>query len=1090
MLSFALPSVSRSSAQLRKFAETAISSQCSVSRSALSIAVLLFLFAAMHLMAQTGLATLSGTITDPSGAIITKANVTVTNEATGVAAKTETTGAGVYVVEALPPGMYRVLVEHQGFKQIEVEHLELHTQDTISRNFVLPVGAASETIQVSGNQSTVNDSPAVSLTVEREFVENMPLNGQSFQDLIQLAPGTVDDGRGYYSIDGQRTDSNNFTVDGVSANLGGINNYSGEDIAASLSGSAPMQTALGTTQPLASVDDLQEFKIQTSGYAAEFGRNPGGQVQLTTRSGTNNVHGTLFDYLRNTDFDANSFYNDYYKQPQTAEHQNDFGGSFGGPLLVPRLYDGRDKTFFFLSYEGLRLLLPSYTDQYNPTQAFRNAANVNVQTFLDAFPLPNEGINSDGCTTNGSPTGPACDGIFYADFSYPNNLENYTARIDHDFGDRFHGFIRYADTPSSVTLPGNDPSGTITNIHSWTAGLTSKLSDRLLDELRFNYSRDGEQQNETLASFYGSIPYSRSLVIPPVDDSAFAVSELYLTIPNSSIYSILFYQATGSQVRQYQIVDSLTWTKGAHSIKFGVDWRRIDSSAEDQPYESFIGINALSDAQNGYATQLSTSAAAPAEPIFHNLSLYAQDHWKMNRRLTLDYGLRWDINPPPSPSDGIYPVALTSDDLTTATLTNSGTSPYSTDLHSLGPRIGFAWNAVPTQAHAITVRGGIGIFWDTAQQAIAQAFYYQYPYYASSPNYSEVALPLTASELAPPSLNTTLTPPYDGDLDLTSPDLTAPYTINWNISVDEAINQKNTFTASYVGNLGRDLLYTHFYPRGISGNPDFSTGLRFTNNGSLSNYNALQVQDAGRIVNGMDLVGSFTWAHALDNASNDFSSFFPFYGNSDNDLRRVLNLALNYQMPGVGLGRWMHGITSGWTLANRFSAQSGYPVNIIESYVVSATNYTIYSPDLVPGVPIYLHGNAASSSLHNWQLNRAAFLCTTASTSTGLGATSGACTGTPTQEGSLGRNYVRDPAFWDLNSSVQRTFPIHEQLHLNFRADAFNIFNHPNLGDPNNTVSSSTFGELGPTPTTIGSANALYAMGAARSLQFSLKLVF
>lgn len=1053
-----------------------------------AIVVLILLNFSSRTFGQAGDASISGRVSDPAGRIVQQAEVTIKNVATNVKAVTATNEAGIYTFPSLPPGNYVLTVHKQGFQSVDLVDLKLYTQDRIERNFTFSVGSASESVTVNGGAT--NDSPAVSMTVDREFVEDMPLNGRSFQDLIQLSPGTVDSAYGYV-FNGQRYDSNNFTVDGVSANLGGLVNH-GYGSQSALSGSVLSQTALQTTQSLTSVDDLQEFKIQTSGYAAEFGRNPGGQVEFATRSGSNNVHGMLFDYLRNTDFDANSFSNDYYKVPQTPEHQNDFGGTFGGPLLIPRLYNGKDKTFFFMSYEGLRLLLPSSQQAYYPTQAFINAASPNVQPFLMAVPAPNTSTAGDSCTVSGNtinPTGLAnpngsntpCDEEFYAGYSYPNNLDNYSGRIDQNFGRRFHGFARFADTPSSVTKGLVEKSPSIVDTHSWTAGLTTTISSALLDELRFNYSHDGEH-SETLQTAYGlDVPFANSLLIPAAYNGPYAFGAYYIEVPNTKLSMSGSIANSGTVQHQYQVVDSLAWTKGVHSVKFGADWRRLTPIYSVQPYASQLDIESLNGIQKGSATYLYVTANEPGEPVFHNLSLYAQDDWRINSRLTLDYGLRWDFNPPPGPSNGFYPVALTSDDLTTTTLT-TGSQPYHTDYHSFGPRFGFAWNAVPTSRHSITVRGGFGIFYDTAQQEIAAEYENAYPFGAQSTQ-TNVVLPLSGAALAPPSLSDVLKTPYPEE-QTASPNLTAPYTEQWNLSVDEALNPKNTLTVSYVGNEGKKLMYTADY-NGVPGNPDFPTILEVTGNESKSNYNALQVQDVGRILNGLDIVASFTLAHALDNASTDTSLYVPVYGNSDNDLRKVLNIALNYRSSAVGSDRLIQRVTGGWTLSNRLSAQSGLPMNINETEVLLPDHgFLYYAPNLVPGVPIYLHGTAANGSLDGWQLNRAAFACTT------TGATSGACTGTPTGEGSLGRNYVRVPPFWSLNSSVQRALPIYEQLHLDFRVDAFNVFNHPNLEYPNTTLSSSTFGALYPDAGTIGSANQLYAMGSPRSLQFSLKLVF
>jgi hypothetical protein len=1056
--------------------------------------LLLSLTTAQSLLAQAGGASISGEISDKSGAVIRGAEVDITNTETNIKLVTMSNNAGVYNFPSLPPGNYVLSVHKQGFRSVDIPGIAVYTQDDLERNLTLEVGSVSESVTVT--PTTTNESPSVSLTISREFVEDTPLNGRSFQDLIQLAPGAVSasNGNGLYSINGQRTDANNFTVDGVSANLGGIvNNANGtQEPGQSLAGSLPAQTALGTTQSLSSVDSLQEFKIQTSGYSAEFGRNPGGQVQFTTRSGTNQLHGTLSEYLRNTDFDANSYSNNYFGVPKSAEHQNDFGGTLGGPLLIPHLYDGKNRTFYFLSYEGLRLLLPAYESEYNPTQALRDWASPSVLPFLNSAPLPNPGVpgNQDGCTipdpTTGQPT--ACDAEFYASYSYPDNLNNYSIRLDQDFGRRFHGFIRYADTPSSESSGGEQVNNSVINVHNWTAGLTATVSSALIDEFRFNFTHDGEQSGNTQRPFHGSIPLPRNLLIPADYDTPYASTAGVIEVPGSALFMENYnYDNIGTNQHQYQIIDSLTWTKGAQSFKFGADWRRLTPQYIANPYESVMDILDLNDMQQGYASYQEIEATAPGSPVFDNLSLYVQDHWRMSPRFSLDCGLRWDFNPPPGPSNGHYPVVLTSGDLSNATLASPDTQPYQTDYHSFAPRIGFAWNAVPTQSHALTIRAGFGFFFDTAQQAIGAAYAGHYPFGAQGPLESHVPLPLSGSVLVPPSLNVPLTPPYPALYGVSDPNLTSPYTEQWNLSMDVALNPKNTLTASYVGNVGRKLLFTQSYSN-VPDNSNF-TSIEVTGNAAKSSYNSLQVQDVGRIINGLDIVASFTLAHALDNASTDSGSYAPLYGNSDNDLRRVLGVAINYQSPGVGLSHLLHSVTSGWTFANRFSIQSGSPLNITQAIVTVPNGATdLYVPDRIPGISLYLHGSAADLNGKpvpgNWRLNRSAFACTTD------GATSGDCSGTPLRQGTLGRNYVRTPSFWALNTALQRSFPIHEQVHLNFRADAFNILNHPNLAQIDTGLSDSTFGASNGYAVSIGSPNQLYGMGAARSLQLSLKLQF
>lgn len=1038
---------------------------------------------------------LSGIVADPSGAVVPGAVITLTDVSKGSSQQTKTNRAGFYSLPFVPPGNYSMTVEATGFKRLERTDISVETARVLALNVHLQLGETSELITVNGSNgmaNTTNDSPAVALTVPREFVENVPLNGRSFQDLIQLTPGTVSSENGYYSINGQRTNSNNYMVDGVSVNLGGVNNNSSttNSTGAGLAGAAPSQTVLGTTQSIASIDALQEFTIQTSGYTAEYGRNPGGQVQFTTRSGTSKIHGTLFDYLRNTVFDANGWANNYYGQPKSPEHQNDFGGTISGPLIIPKLYNGKEKSFYFFSYEGIRLLLPEFESEYVPTQAFRDWAYPGVRPFIEVAPLPSAGSpgNGDGCTIPDPVTGrqTACDARFNYAYSNSNNLDNIGLRIDQTFGKHVHAFVRYADTPSSAKSGAEFINTSTTNVHTWTAGLTATLSNNVLDEFRFNYSHDGERGESSQNPIEGAVAFPRNLLIPAAYDGPNSNGEADICCMGSiGVYTAIGLYSASVQ-HQYQLVDTLSWTHGRHGLKVGVDWRRLTPTYTPTPFASFVGFQSRDAIQNGTATWMSVVASAPGKPVLDNLSLFAQDHWKINSRFSLDYGLRWEFNPPPGPSNGTYPVAIASSDLSTATLAPTGTQPFKTNYHSFAPRLGFAWNVLPSQRHAVTLRAGFGIFFDTGQTVAAGVYGGDiyggygggYPFNntsgATSIPYSQIA-----GLLVPPSLNVTPTPPYSG-FSLTDPNLTIPYTEQWNLSIDQQLNPRNTLTVSYVGNNGKKLTFMQYFES--IGNFE---GLYYTNNGSQSSYHSVQVQDTGRITDNLDIVGSFTYAHALDNASGDFVGQPPVWGNSDYDLRRVLNLALNYHSPTVKGERWSQKLTHGWLLANRFSTQSGYPLNVVQGYAsLSSRSYGPIHPDLVPGVPIYLHGRAADFGGKpvpaSWRLNPAAFA-----------AVPEDADGNPTRLGTLGRNFLRNPSFYALNTALQRSFPIYENLRIDFRAEAFNIFNHPNLSGPDTSIANTTFGQLvNGTITTIGSSNALYSMGAARSLQFSLHLQF
>src|SRR5271170_4055713 len=308
-------------------------------------------------VAQTATATLSGVINDPKGGVVPDVEVTTTRIETGTVFTTKTNEAGIYFFTGLLPGHYHLMIHKPGFKEIAIKEFELHVQDKLEQNFSLEIGSVSETVTVTANDLNVNTTDAsVSTVIDRNFVESLPLNGRSFNTLLQLTPGVVIAASGpgtpgQFSIAGQRSDANNFTVDGVSANFGV---GQGQNLGESGTGGAQAFSALGGTSSLVSVDALQEFRIETSSFAPEFGRMPGGQVILTTRSGTNAFHGAAFNYFRNTAMDANNWFNDEASPqiPKAPEHHNDFGGVLGGPIW-------KDKTFFFASYEGARLDLPS-----------------------------------------------------------------------------------------------------------------------------------------------------------------------------------------------------------------------------------------------------------------------------------------------------------------------------------------------------------------------------------------------------------------------------------------------------------------------------------------------------------------------------------------------------------------------------------------------------------------------------------------------------------------------------------------------------------------------------------------------------------
>src|SRR5246127_1562374 len=459
-------------------------------------ALLLVLLLSLYpctLRAQTTNASITGRVMDPSKASVPDAKVGAVNTGTNYRYETATNGAGEYSLANLLPATDRIEVEKSGVKKLIRPDVILHVQDALAIDFEMTVGSVSDSIAVQAGAPLVNTTSAtVSTDVTQNFVENIPLNGRSFQTLIMLTPGVVVtqtsfDDQGQFSVNGQRADANYFTVDGVSANFG-VTGYF--PLVQSAGGALPALSASGGTNSLVSVEAMEEFRVLTSSFAPEFGRTPGGQISIATRSGTNAFHGTLFEYFRNDTLDANDWFSNFNHLPKPEERQNDFGGVFGGPVV-------KDKTFFFFSYEGLRLRQPSTQETIVPDAASRNvqtAAGMAIRPYLNAYPLPNGAELGNGLAQ------------FSASYSDPSSLNAYSIRVDHAVTSNLSLFGRYNYSPSNSNV--RNPYGALsttellsTAIHTFTVGLTGSITPRISNELRANYSNDRVGSRFTLDSF-------------------------------------------------------------------------------------------------------------------------------------------------------------------------------------------------------------------------------------------------------------------------------------------------------------------------------------------------------------------------------------------------------------------------------------------------------------------------------------------------------------------------------------------------------------------------------------------------------------
>jgi hypothetical protein len=1012
-------------------------------------------------LAQSTNASLAGRITDPANALIVDAKVVAISDDTNLRYEDVTNGSGEYHLANLPPTSYRLEIQKSGFKKLIKPEVILHVQDALRVDLQMTLGDVSETVTVESGAPLVNtESAAVSTVINRTFVENVPLNGRSFQTLIELAPGVVVtpstfNDQGQFSVNGQRADANYFTVDGVSANFG-VTGFIA--MMQSASGALPALSASGGTNSLVSVDAMQEFRIQTSSFAPEFGRTPGGQISIATRSGTNVYHGTLFEYFRNDVLDARDWFVNLNGLPKPAERLNDFGGVLGGPIF-------KDRTFFFFSYEGQRLRQPSSLQTTVPDSQSRQQAPVAIRPYLNAFPVANGPALAAGVAQ------------FNAGFSNPSSLDAYSIRIDHSLGPKLNFFGRYNYSPSSLDQRGPVFSSgrvlSVTNslsstVHTGTAGFTQMISPEISNEVRANYSNHRVDIKFVMDDFGGAEPLPDSLLFPSGITSD---NGTFLFIILGVGQYVQGKQGTDEQ-RQVNLIDNLSVTKGSHQMKFGVDYRWLAPFSSPAAYHQFAAFSGVSGALSGTALLAQSSSFQTNALLSQNLSLFGQDTWKITPRLRVTYGLRWDINPAlrgkNRDNDPFTVVGLNNP--ATIALAPRGTPLYETTYGNIAPRIGLAYQLDGIRNWGAVLRAGFGVFYDLGQGSLGGVSSF-FPYIADK-NFSSSPFPLNAQDAAPPALTTN--PPV-GQMLVADPHLKLPRSYQWNVAFEQSIGNNQTLSATYVGATGRELLrVTNLF----NVNPNFEF-IALTDNSATSDYHALQLKFQRRLSRGLQALASYSWSHSIDIASTDaiatnvntpgqITDANIDRGNSNFDIRHAFTAGITYELPSV---------LRGWSIDSFIFARSAPPVNVVGGSFFAAGTQLAPRPNLNPGVPLEIHGSQFPGGKI---FNRAAFTAAPAGT-----------------QGNFGRNVLRGFGAWQADVGVQRQFRLTERLGLRFRAEFFNIFNHPNFGSPTNVLTSPLFGRSTQTlANSLGSGgangglNPLYQIGGPRSIQFAFKLQF
>jgi len=1074
---------------------------------------LLFSLVANFTWAQSETATVSGQVVDSSGLNIVGAQVKLVDIDRDNATAVNTNTSGLYAFPSVKPGRYRMEISAAGFRTINVTGITVNVQDHLQQNFKLTVGSVSESITVEGGAPSVDtESATVSTVVDRQFAENLPMNGRSFQTLIELTPGVVvaaNNGydTGQFNINGQRAASNYWTVDGVSANIGiGASPLPGNGVAGALGSTS----VLGGTNSLVSVDALQEFRIQTSTFAPEFGRTPGGQISIVTRSGSNQFHGTAFDYLRNDVLDANNWFNGVNilnptPLPKAKERQNDFGGTISGPIL-------KNKTFFFFSYEGLRLRLPqtalTFVPDTSPQDPYsRQFAEPAVMPYLNAYPLPN---GPEVLDANGNYQGVA---QLNASFSNPGTLNAYSLRIDHKLNDKLNVFWRYDYSPSELDQRGafaalSTVSPTRITTLTGTAGVTWLISNLATNDFRFNYSSTDASASFYLDNFGGATPLAAvPFPIPFTKQNAeFSFQVLSLDSNNLGV------RAGASQhnrQRQINFVDNVSLQQGSHSIKFGIDFRRMSPQVASPAYTQVAYLTDIPSAEAGNLGEALVNSTLGATFLFRNLGIFAQDTWRVLPRLTLTYGLRWDTDFVPKTTSGPSLNAAVGFDLSNLAnlaLAPAGTPPYKTIYGNFAPRIGVAYQLTQSSSWQTMIRGGFGLFYDLATSEVGNLVYGPYFPFGSTNSIFGGRFPLTGALVNPLPIVSPNASNF-GTFDAFDPNLRLPYTLQWNAAIQQSLGKRQSLTASYIGSAGRRLLQSAgiFSP---------NANLYYANlvtNASTSDYDALQLQFQRQMTHRLQALASYTWSHSIDtasagslgNGSNDISVLNSNLnrGPSDFDIRHAMSLGLTYDLPALTNNSFNRSFLGGWSVENIVQARTAPPVDInYEDLYELATGFQTFTrPDVVTNQPFYLYGQSYPGGK---AFNPNAFTPPPLVPAGCNPLITYPCF--PAGQGNLSRNAMRGFGLFQWDFAVHRDFPIHEALKLQFRAEMFNVLNHPNFGQPSGNlsipgalnpqfgISTAMLGQslAGTGNTGNGAFDPLYQLGGPRSIQFALKLLF
>jgi carboxypeptidase family protein len=993
-------------------------------------------------------ATIQGSVTDQSGAIVSGAKVTLRNQATGFERIVQTDSDGNYQAAALPPGVYSVEAQAQGFGALSVKDLTLEVSRIVVQNFQLKVGNVDSVLTVTADTQNVETSTiTVGQVINQKTVQEIPLNGRHFVDLGLLIPGSVTPpqngfltaplrGQGSFAFNtaGNREDTVNFMINGINLN--------------------DMVQNQITFQP--SINTVQEFKVDNSTYSAEYGRNSGAIVNIATRSGTNEFHGEAFEFLRNDALDARNFF-DARKPPFK---RNQFGGNLGGPIF-------KDRTFFFFSYEGLRQRQGLTLNGNTLTDAQRaSVTNPTVLKLLDFIPKATRVDVVNGVAI----------GRFQGSDTAPVDLDQWTGDVSHNLGanDRLHGYYAIQrDKRGEPILQGNTLPGFGDTRESrrqiFTLNETHTFTPSLVNEARFGFNRI-------------RITFTPNTQLNPADFNINEGVTAPIGLPQISITGFNFNIGGPAGFPQGRsdttavLSDTLSYLRGAHSFRFGGEFRRFYNNNftldpgtftfADTTVGNTVITRGVDNFINGNANSFSVTLGDRSSAIGTGaLGFFAQDSFKALPNLTFELGLRYDWNMTPSERFDRFVVF----DPQTVSLAQVGAGRdliHEQNAKNFQPRLGFAWD--PFKDGKTSVRAAYAILVDQPVTNLVTPTSSNPPLatplnFTGPIRFDNAIIVAGNAGLAPASV--------DSDFDNS-------YVQSWNLNIQREITPSLGVTAGYFGSKGTHLRISRNINQPLNGVRPFarlSTGSPISPNAQVlniteisnvgnSNYNALWITANKRLSLGLQFNASYTYSKSIDyNSLNSqgvvVQNSYDIRndrGLSDFDARHRFVINALYELPLKGSR-----LVDGWQLGTIVQLQSGNPVNLVtNNNTFTGVNNTL-RPDLVGPIVILEDPN-------RW-FDTSAFVAPTVPT---------------THFGSLGRNVVIGPGFQNVDFSVLKNTNISESLRVQFRTEIFDLFNHANFGQPGRVVGSQTFGQITNTRFATGDS------GSSRQLQFALKLIF